>query len=187
MSSAATKKAKAKVRPASKKTASTKAPPKKPAGARPHVPLAPHITCREAAKAIEFYKKAFDAKEMMRLPGPENKLMHAAVQINGAMVMLTDEWPEHGGLSPLALKGTPVTLHLNVDDVDKWFERAVKAGATIRLPVADMFWGDRYGMVTDPFGHSWAIATHKKDMTVAEIQQAMKNMSPPSRPRGAKK
>jgi PhnB protein len=183
MSPRATKAAaKIKAHPASKKPASKKAAAKKPASARPHFPLAPHLTCRGAAKAIEFYKKAFDAKELMRLPGPDDRLMHASVEINGAMVMLTDEWPEHGGFSPLALKGTPVTIHLNVDDVDKWFKRAVKAGAIVRMPVADMFWGDRYGIVTDPYGHSWSLATHKKDMTVAEIQQAMKKMSasPPS-------
>jgi uncharacterized glyoxalase superfamily protein PhnB len=163
---------KTKAKPAMK----SKAPTKNESGASRNAPLIPHITCRDAAKAIEFYKKAFDAKEMMRLAGPDGKLMHASVEINGAMVMLNDEMPEHGALSPLALKGTPVTMHLNVPDVDKWFDRAVKAGATPRMPVADMFWGDRYGIVTDPFGHSWSIATHKKDMTVGEIQEAVKNM-----------
>ena len=138
--------------------------------------LAPHITCRDAAKAIEFYKKAFGAVELMRLPGPDGKLMHAAVQINGAMVMLNDEMPAYGALSPLSLKGTAVTLHLNVPDVDAWFARAVKAGATATMPVADMFWGDRYGIVTDPFGHAWSIATHQKDMSVDDIQKALKAM-----------
>ncbi len=138
--------------------------------------LSPHITCRDAAKAIDFYKKAFGAVELMRLPGPDGKLMHAAVQINGAMVMLNDEMPAYGALSPLSLKGTAVTLHLNVPDVDAWFARAVKAGATATMPVADMFWGDRYGIVTDPFGHAWSIATHQKDMSVGEIQEALKAM-----------
>lgn len=138
--------------------------------------LAPHLTCRDAAKAIDFYKKAFGAVELMRLPGPDGKLMHAAVQINGAMVMLNDEMPDYGALSPLSLKGTAVTLHLNVPDVDAWFARAVKAGATATMPVADMFWGDRYGIVTDPFGHAWSIATHQKDMSVGEIQKALKAM-----------
>jgi uncharacterized glyoxalase superfamily protein PhnB len=147
--------------------------------------LAPHITCRDAAKAIDFYKQAFGAEEMMRLPGPDGRLMHAAVRINGAMVMLNDEMPEHGVLSPLSLKGTPVTLHLNVSDVDKWYARAVKAGAKATMPVADMFWGDRYGIVTDPFGHAWSIATHKKDMTVDEIQEALKTMGNPSCPDAA--
>jgi len=151
------------------KTANDKIDRKAPA-------LAPHITCRDAAKAIEFYKKAFGAVELMRLPGPDGKLMHAAVQINGAMVMLNDEMPAYGALSPLSLKGTAVTLHLNVPDVDAWFARAVKAGATATMPVADMFWGDRYGIVTDPFGHAWSIATHQKDMSVGEIQEALKAM-----------
>jgi uncharacterized glyoxalase superfamily protein PhnB len=102
--------------------------------------------------------------------------MHAALRINGAMVMLNDEMPEHGALSPLSLKGTPVTLHLNVPDVDKWYARAVKAGAKATMPVADMFWGDRYGIVTDPFGHAWSIATHQKDMTIEEIQKAVQAM-----------
>ncbi|MFN3626087.1 MAG: VOC family protein [Hyphomicrobium sp.] len=165
-----------------KSAAKPKAPARKPKPSSRNAPLAPHITCRDAAKAIEFYKKAFDAKELMRLPGPDGKLMHAAVEINGAMVMLNDEWPAHNALSPLALKGTPVTLHLNVPDVDKWFARAVKAGAKVTMPVADMFWGDRYGIVTDPFGHAWSIATHKKDMTIAEIQKAMKSMGAPDCP-----
>lgn len=169
-----------KTRPQAKSKPATKEKPaSRKTSPRRTVPLAPHITCRGAAKAIEFYKKAFDAKELMRLPGPGGKLMHAAVEINGAMVMLNDEWPEHGALSPLALKGSAVTLHLNVPDVDKWVKRAVKAGATVTMPVSDMFWGDRYGIVTDPFGHSWSMATHKKNMTVAEIQQAMKKMAPP--------
>jgi PhnB protein len=163
-----------------------KAPTKKANGIdRNASSLAPHITCRGAAKAIDFYKKAFGAVEMMRFPMPDGRLMHAALQINGAMVMLVDEMPEHGVLSPLALKGTPVTLHLNVPDVDKWFARAVKAGATVRMPVADMFWGDRYGIVTDPFGHSWSIATHQKDMTAAEIQNAFKSMGNPDCPDAA--
>ncbi len=172
----------------SKPAATAKAPSKKQAAskknerARRSAPLAPHITCRGAAKAIEFYKKAFDAKELMRLPGPGGKLMHATVEINGAVVMLNDEWPEHGALSPLALKGTAVTLHLNVPDVDKWFKRAVKAGATITMPVADMFWGDRYGIVTDPFGHAWSIATHQKHMSVTDIQKALKKMGDRSGP-----
>jgi PhnB protein len=166
----------------SKPKSATKSASKAPAKAandkidRKAPALAPHITCRDAAKAIDFYKQAFGAVELMRLPGPDGKLMHAAVQINGAMVMLNDEMPAYGALSPLSLKGTAVTLHLNVPDVDAWFARAVKAGATVTMPVADMFWGDRYGIVTDPFGHAWSIATHQKDMSVGEIQKALKAM-----------
>lgn len=169
-----------------KPAAKSKAPAKQANGADRNAPsLIPHITCRGAAKAIDFYKKAFGAEEMMRLPGPDGRLMHAAIRVNGAMVMMNDEMPEHGALSPLALKGTAVTLHLNVPDVDKWFARAVKAGATVTMPVADMFWGDRYGIVTDPFGHAWSIATHQKDMSVADIQEALKRMGNPSCPDAA--
>lgn len=149
----------------------------KASGAKHNGPaLSPHLVVRGAAKAIDFYKKAFGAVELIRLPGPDGRLMHAAVQINGAMVMLVDEMPEYGALSPLALKGSPVTVHLNVPDVDKAFARAVKAGATTVMPVADMFWGDRYGVLKDPFGHSWSIATHQRDMTAKEIQKAMQSM-----------
>lgn len=172
-------------KPQTTKSKSAAGESKSAAPKRMHVPLAPHITCRDAAKAIDFYKKAFGAKELMRLPGPGGKLMHGAVEINDAMVMLNDEWPEHNALSPLALKGTPVTIHLNVADVDAWFDRAVKAGATVTMPVADMFWGDRYGIVTDPFGHAWSIATHKKDMTANEIQDALKSMGNPGCPDSA--
>jgi PhnB protein len=139
-------------------------------------PLMPHLVCAGAAKAIDFYKKAFGATELMRLPGKDGKLMHASVDINGACVMLVDEMREWGALSPRSLKGTPVTVHLNVDDVDAVFKRAVKAGATAIMPVADMFWGDRYGVIEDPFGHRWSIATHQRDMTPQEIKAAMKGM-----------
>jgi uncharacterized glyoxalase superfamily protein PhnB len=119
----------------------------------------PHLVCAGASEAIEFYKNAFGAVEMIRLPGPDGRLMHASVSINGGMVMLVDEMPEHGALGPKALGGTPVTIHLIVPDVDAFVDRAVKAGATMVMPVADQFWGDRYGIVADPFGHHWSIAT----------------------------
>jgi len=140
--------------------------------------IIPHLVCAGAADAIEFYKKAFGAVEMMRLPGKDGRLMHGAIEIGGARVMLVDEMPEWGALSPKSLKGTPVTIHLYVDNVDAFVDRAVKAGATLKVPVADMFWGDRYGVIVDPFGHSWSVATHQRDMTVEEIQDAMKNMPP---------
>lgn len=138
-------------------------------------PLAPHIVCSGAAAAIEFYKTAFGATELMRMPAENGKIMHAAVSINGAMVMLVDEMPEWGVKSPTTLGGSPVTLHLNVADVDAVFDRAVKAGAKVRMPVADMFWGDRYGIVEDPFGHLWSIATHLRDMSMDELREAAKN------------
>ncbi|KAF0128091.1 MAG: glyoxalase [Methylocystaceae bacterium] len=134
--------------------------------------ITPHLICAGAADAIEFYKKAFGAEEMMRLPGPDGKLMHGAVKIGDSMVMLVDEMPEWGALGPKALKGSPVTIHLMVDNVDEAYARAVAAGATSKMPVADMFWGDRYGQVVDPFGHVWSIATHMRDMTPEEIAAA---------------
>jgi uncharacterized glyoxalase superfamily protein PhnB len=134
--------------------------------------LTPHLVCNGAAKAINFYKEAFGAVEMMRLPGPDGKIMHAALSINGGSVMLNDEYADMGNKSPTTLKGTPVTLHLTVADVDKAFAQAVSAGAKIVMPVADMFWGDRYGMVEDPFGHRWSIATPGRQMTPAEIMEA---------------
>ena len=120
--------------------------------------LTPHIVCAGAADAILFYKQAFGAEELMRLPGPNGRLMHAAISIDGAMLMLVDEMKEHGVLSPLSLGGSPVTLHLNVPDADAAIARAQAAGATVTLPAHDAFWGDRYGQVRDPFGHNWSIA-----------------------------
>ena len=121
--------------------------------------LSPHLVCAGSADAIEFYKRAFGAIEMVRLPGPDGKLVHASVTINGAMVMLVDENPDYGLLSPKALGGTAVTIHLIVTDADGVADRAVQAGATLQMPVQLMFWGDRYGVVEDPFGHKWSIAT----------------------------
>lgn len=133
----------------------------------------PHLVCEGAADAVEFYKKAFNAVETMRIPAGNGRLMHAAITIGASTVMLADDFPEHGGLGPKALKGSPVTLHLTSPDVDAAFKQAVDAGASVRMPPADMFWGDRYCQVTDPFGHHWSIATHIKDMTPAEMQAAM--------------
>lgn len=139
--------------------------------------VTPHLVIAGAAKAIEFYKKAFGAEEMMRLEGPDGNLWHASVLIGGSPVMLVDEFPGMGSVSPLALKGTPVTIHLNVLDADAWVERAVKAGATVLMPVDDAFWGDRYGIIQDPFGHKWSVASHVREMTVEEIKAAMLTMS----------
>lgn len=135
--------------------------------------LTPHITCAGAAAAMEFYKKAFNAIEMYRLTGPDGKLMHGSMQIGNSRLMLADDFPQWGGLDPHALKGSPVTIHLQVEDVDAAFAQAVAAGATVSMPVADMFWGDRYGQVIDPFGHRWALATHKEDLTPEEVQAGM--------------
>lgn len=134
-----------------------------------------HLVCGGASDAIDFYRQAFGGEEQMRLAGPDGKLVHASMLINGTMVMLMDEFPEMGGLSPTSLGGSPVTLHLTVPDVDAAFERAVSAGATVVMPVADQFWGDRYGCVQDPFGHLWSLATPLPDAprTPAELAAAM--------------
>jgi PhnB protein len=138
--------------------------------------VTPHLVCAGAAKAIEFYKSAFGAEECARLPGPDGRLMHAAVKIGDSHVMLVDEMPEWGALGPKSLKGSPVTIHLYVDDVDAVVARAVKAGAKVTMPVADQFWGDRYGKLEDPFGHHWSVATHVRDVSMEEAQKAMASM-----------
>ena len=136
--------------------------------------LTPHLVCRGAADAIDFYGRAFGAIELFRLPGPDGRLVHACVLIGDSQLFLVDEMPEHGALGPRALKGSPVTIHLQVQDADAAFARAVQAGATVSMPLADMFWGDRYGRVTDPFGHSWSIATHVRDVSPDDMVAAMK-------------
>lgn len=136
--------------------------------------LSPHLVCTGAAEAIEFYKKAFGAEELIRFALPDGKLMHACLRINGSSVMLVDEMPAHGALSPKSLHGTPVTLHLVVADVDQAAAQAVAAGARVIIPVADQFWGDRYGIVEDPFGHRWSIATPQRTLSAAELAEAMR-------------
>ncbi len=136
--------------------------------------LTPHLVCRDAAAAIDFYGRAFGAIERFRLPAPNGKIVHACVQIGDSQLFLVDEMPEHGALGPQALKGSPVTIHLQVQDADAVFARAVQAGATVGMPLADMFWGDRYGQVVDPFGHHWSIATHVRDVRPDEMVAAMK-------------
>ena len=132
-----------------------------------------HLVIAGCADAIAFYRKAFGADERFRMPGPEGKCMHAEIQIGDSIIMLADEFPEMGSQSPKTLGGTPVALHVYVDDVDAVFEQAVGAGAAPLMPPADMFWGDRYARVGDPFGHTWALATHIADLTPEEIQAGM--------------
>jgi PhnB protein len=139
--------------------------------------VTPHLVCAGAADAIEFYKKAFNATEVHRLPGPDGKLMHAMIQIGDSAVMLVDEAVEWGMLGPKSLKGSPVTIHLYVRDADEFVARAVDAGAKITMPLDNMFWGDRYGKLEDPFGHHWSVATHIRDVSPEEMQQAMQKMS----------
>jgi uncharacterized glyoxalase superfamily protein PhnB len=135
--------------------------------------VTPHLVVRGASEAIEFYKKAFGARELHRAPGPDGKsLMHAEIQIGDSYIFLNDEFPEMGSVSPLGLKGTAVTIHLYVEDVDQLYQQAVKAGAKVTMPLADQFWGDRYGIVTDPYGHQWSMASHVKDMTPEQMQKA---------------
>jgi len=136
--------------------------------------ITPHIVVKGAAKAIDFYKAAFGAEELGRHAMPDGTIMHAQLKIGDTMLMLNDEFPAMGAKGPQSIGGTPVTLHLYVQDADKAWERAVKAGATVKMPLADMFWGDRYGLVNDPFGHAWSIATHKADLTPAQIMEASK-------------
>jgi uncharacterized glyoxalase superfamily protein PhnB len=139
--------------------------------------ITPHLVCAGASDAIAFYKAAFNAEEGGRLPGPDGRLMHAQVRIGDSTVMLVDEMPEWGALGPKALKGSPVTIHLYVTDVDATVAQAVKAGAKLTMPVADMFWGDRYGQLEDPFGHKWSVATHTRDLTPEQMREGMAQMN----------
>ena len=131
--------------------------------------VTPSLTLKDSKKAIEFYKKAFGAQELARLMTPDGKtVMHGQLKIGDSMLMLGGEMPPHC-LSPKSRGGTSVTLHIYTADADAAFDRAVKAGCTVRMPVSDTFWGDHYGVVEDPFGHQWAIATHRHDYTPEQI------------------
>jgi PhnB protein len=134
-----------------------------------HHTITPHLIVRDASRAIEFYKQAFGAEEQVRMPGPGGKIMHASLKIGGSVLFLCDEFLEWGVRSPESLGGAGVSLHLYVENADQAFNRAVSAGAQVKMPLENMFWGDRYGKVTDPFGHEWAIATHIEDLTPEEI------------------
>jgi PhnB protein len=136
--------------------------------------LTPSLTVRDGAKAIDFYKKAFDAKERMRIPGPDGRLMHAEMQVGDSIIMLADEMPEMGCKAPASVGSVSSSLYVYVPDVDAAFKRAVEAGAKSLMPPADMFWGDRFGTVEDPSGHRWGLATHKKDPSPAEMEKGQK-------------
>lgn len=129
----------------------------------------PYLIVANAAKAIDFYKEAFRASEQTRLKTPDNKVMHAEITIGDSQIMLCDECPDWNALSPQTIGGTAVSIVLYVEDVDTVVERAVAAGATLLMPVADQFWGDRMGTVADPFGHKWSIATHTEDVSPEEV------------------
>ncbi|MDT5149458.1 MAG: PhnB protein [Mycobacterium sp.] len=138
--------------------------------------LSPHLVVDDAAAAIDFYVSAFGATEYGRVPHPDGRLVHAALNINGSMVMLNDDFPDFNdgkSSTPKALGGTPVTIHLQVPDVESAFARAIDAGATVVAPLEDQFWGDRYGMVRDPFGHQWSLGQPVREVSSEEIAAAM--------------
>jgi PhnB protein len=139
----------------------------------PSQPLAPYLIVRGATAAIEFYRKAFGAKELFRLKEPSGKIGHAELEIGGARVLLADEYPDFGALSPVAVGGTPVALHLYVENVDEAVKSAVDAGATILQPLRDEFYGDRTASLSDPFGHKWHLATRKEEVSPEEMQRRM--------------
>jgi PhnB protein len=135
--------------------------------------LTPFLTVRDASRAIEFYKAAFGATERGVAKSPDGKVMHAELKIGDSIIMLSDEFPEFGSLSPQSIGGSGMGLHIYLDGVDAAFDRAVKAGAQVEMPVMDQFWGDRYGRLKDPFGHKWSIGTHVKDLSMDEMKEAM--------------
>jgi PhnB protein len=139
--------------------------------------VTPYLIIAGAAKAIDFYKRAFGAQEVMRMADPSGKVGHAEIQIGDSKVMLADEFPEMGARSPQAFGGTPVGLCVYVEDVDTVFKRAIAAGAKEERPLQDQFYGDRSGTLIDPFGHKWTIATHIKDVLPEEMQQHMESMA----------
>ncbi len=148
------------------------------ANAVPAVPddmhtLTPYLICEGAAAAIDYYAHAFGAVEVARLPAPNGLIMHAMVRIGDSALMLSDAMPEWGMPGARALKGSPVFIHQYVEDVDAVFARALAAGGREIMPVQDMFWGDRYGQLEDPFGHRWSIATHKEDLSPDDIARRM--------------
>jgi PhnB protein len=133
--------------------------------------LTPSLAVDNATQAIEFYKRAFGAKERMRMPGPGDTIAHAELEIGDSVLMLADPFPQSTVKPPKQLGGTTVGIFLYVEDVDEVVQQAIDAGATVTMPVEDQFWGDRYGSVADPFGHTWQIATHKEDLTPEEISE----------------
>jgi uncharacterized glyoxalase superfamily protein PhnB len=136
-----------------------------------HHTVTPHLVIRGASEAIEFYKKAFGATELMKMTGPGGLITHAEIRIGNSVLYLADEFPEWGSISPLTLKGSPVVLNLYLEDVDTVFNKAVAAGAQVKMPLQNMFWGDRYGKLTDPFGHEWGLAKHVEDVPPDELKK----------------
>jgi PhnB protein len=144
-----------------------------PAG---HHTVTPYLAVKNGVKALEFYKKAFGAAEMSKLILPDGRLGHAEIRLGDSVIMMADEFPEYGGKAPDTLGGTPVNIHLYVEDVDAFFKKAVAAGAKERKPVSDQFYGDRSGQLEDPFGHLWWVATHKEDVPPEEMEKRVQKM-----------
>lgn len=136
--------------------------------------LTPYLICKGASQAIEFYVKAFNAIELSSVGNAQGKLLNAQVRIGDSLLMLMDEFTEFGALGPKTLKGTPVSVHLQVEDVDAVVKQAVAAGAKIKMPIKDEFWGDRTAVLEDPFGHNWMVATHTRDVSPEEIRESAK-------------
>jgi PhnB protein len=179
------KRAAARKKPARAKAKGTaKAPRRVAAVPEAYGAITPQLTVRGAAEAIDFYKRAFGARELMRMAAPDGKVMHAELKMGGRIFFVVDEMPEWGPgpRAPQTLGGVTGSLHVYVPNVDAAVRRAVDAGATVKMPVADMFWGDRFGKVADPFGHEWGLATHTEDVTPAEARRRgeafMKQQSP---------
>ena len=140
--------------------------------------LTPYLVIKGADKALDYYKKVFGAVETVRMPGPDGRVMHAEMKIGNSILMLSDENPERGHLSPVTIGGSGGSVMLYTDDVDATFKKAIDAGGKVEMAPADMFWGDRMGNLKDPFGHSWAIATHKEDVSPEEMGRRMKEQQP---------
>lgn len=136
--------------------------------------VTPYLIITNAAQAVDFYKEAFGATELMRLAAPDGKLIHAEIRIGDSPIMLCDECPDWNALSPQTIGGTTVSIMIYVDDVDSVVDRAVATGATVLMPVEDQFWGDRMGTVVDPYGHKWSVATHTEDVSPEEIDKRAK-------------
>lgn len=137
--------------------------------------LSTYLVCKNAGAAIEFYKKAFGAEEQFRLDGPDGSVAHCCLRVGDSPLMVADECPEVGAFSPQHFGGSPVTIHLSVADADAAVARAAEAGAKVLMPVAEMFWGARYGVLQDPFGHAWSVATQVRQLTPEQIRKNMEN------------
>jgi len=136
--------------------------------------LSVFLAVEDASEAIDFYTRALGARERMRMPGPEGKIAHVELEIGDSIIMLADPFPQSSAQPPKQLGGTSAVLFLYVEDVDAFVQRAVDAGATLSMPVDDMFWGDRFGQISDPFGHQWQVATHKEDVPPDEMAERAK-------------